>query len=89
MELIAVGLTLLVLDIGGAGAGHGMDWDGTLVFSEDFNGDALRNYYWESEEGCEGTECFFLIRSPHFNLLIGTTGEIVDFVCLTLQKCVS
>lgn len=31
-----------------------MEWDGTLVFSDDFNGDSLRNTYWESEEGCEG-----------------------------------
>ena len=31
-----------------------VDWEGHLVFSEDFNGNSLRQYYWESEDGCEG-----------------------------------
>lgn len=28
--------------------------DGALVFSEEFEGDSIRKYYWDYEDGCEG-----------------------------------
>jgi len=35
-------------------------WEGRLVFNEDFHGESLRKFIWDTEEGCEGFYSVFM-----------------------------